>query len=70
MSNVISKVRAGLFAVAAAAALGFGGTQAFATPTAPESAALLCDDARCNTLCQRNGSAWGYCSTSWSCTCE
>ncbi|MEW5930998.1 MAG: hypothetical protein AB1941_26340 [Gemmatimonadota bacterium] len=71
MKSSIRKVRAALFGLSLSATLGFGATQAFATPqTAPSDTARLCDDLRCNQGCQNKGYSWGYCSTSWSCTCE
>ncbi|HEX8272537.1 MAG TPA: hypothetical protein VF615_07765 [Longimicrobiaceae bacterium] len=69
MKSTIAKVRAALFGLAVASTLGFGTAQAFATPQPPEFA-RGCDDTRCNRLCVSNGYDWGYCSTSWSCTCE
>jgi hypothetical protein len=71
MKSSIARVRTALFGLAVASTLGFGTAQAFATPqTAPPEAARLCDDTRCNTMCRNDGYAWGYCSTSWSCSCE
>lgn len=71
MKSSIAKVRAALFGLAMASTLGFGATQAFATPqTAPSETARLCDDYRCNLGCKSKGYDWGYCSTSSTCTCE
>ena len=63
-------IRSGMFAAATAAALGFGGAQAFASP-APEgeAAARACTNAQCNLDCRARGYDGGICAGSWGCTC-
>jgi len=59
--------RKGLFVLAVAASLGFGGAQAFASPSAAK-ARLACDWAQCDAACKARGFSGGYCQTGW-CGC-
>jgi len=51
--------RRGLFALAVAAALGFGGAQAFASPGAVAERA--CSGGQCNRDCKARGYGGGFC---------
>jgi hypothetical protein len=57
---------AGAWAVTAA--LGFGGTQAFASPGAAAEGAARCTDYTCNARCVKVGRAGGSCSGA-TCVC-
>lgn len=48
------------FALGTAAALGFGGAQAFASPGAPE-AERACSGGHCNRDCKQRGFDGGFC---------
>jgi hypothetical protein len=49
----------GFFALAMAAALGFGGAQAFASPGAEE--VWACSGGQCNRDCKARGADGGFC---------
>lgn len=69
MSNTFAKVKAGMFAAATVAALGFGATQAVAVPVAADSAAMrACDPATCYQRCRLTGQ-FGSCSGDY-CYCR
>ena len=68
MSRAAKWIRNGLFPAAFAAALGFGATQALASPEAPARAAA-CTDAYCEQYCIDQGYTWGWCDRVW-CRCE
>jgi hypothetical protein len=53
-------IRGGMFAAAVAAALGFGGAQAFASPGAAE-AERACNGGQCNRDCRARGADGGFC---------
>jgi hypothetical protein len=53
-------IRGGMFALATAAALGFGGAQAFASPGAAE-AERACSGGQCNRDCRARGADGGFC---------
>ena len=57
-----------MFAAAIAAALGFGGAQAFASPGAGAQGARACDLAQCDAGCKARGFSGGYCQMEW-CGC-
>jgi hypothetical protein len=61
-------MRRGVFGVAAAAALVFGGTQAMASP-APAEAGPVCETGACNRACQALGLIGGYCTEPVGCSC-
>ena len=61
------RIRSGVFAAAMAAALGFGGAQAFASPGAA-TAERACDLAQCDANCRARGFTGGYCQFGW-CGC-
>jgi hypothetical protein len=68
MSTRATAARRGVFALAMAAALGFGGAQAFAAPgAAPDAQA--CTNAQCNTWCRQQGYDGGICAGSFGCAC-
>lgn len=54
-------IRSGLFAAAMAAALGFGGAQAFASPGAGAEAERACSGGQCNRDCRQRGYDGGFC---------
>jgi hypothetical protein len=60
------RMQRGMFAVATAAALGFGAAQAFASPGG--AAARACDLAQCDAACKARGATGGYCQMGW-CGC-
>ena len=64
-------LRNGLFAAATIAALGFGGAQAFATPSdaAREPTCNPLPNTPCNTWCQDKGYDYGICITQTNCRC-
>lgn len=51
--------RKGIFALAVAAALGFGAAQAFASPGA--EAARACSQPQCDQYCKSRGATGGQC---------
>ena len=56
------RMRGGMFAAAMAAALGFGGTQAFASPDAAAAdAERACSGGQCNRDCRARGYDGGFC---------
>jgi hypothetical protein len=61
------RMQRGVFAAAMAAALGFGGAQAFASPGAA-TAGRACDLAQCDANCKARGFTGGYCQLGW-CGC-
>jgi len=62
-----SLVRA-LFGGAVTVALGFGATQAFATPK-PAATAPLCTAQQCTLSCLQRGYAGGVCNPQAMCVC-
>lgn len=56
------RMRSGLFALATAAALGFGGAQAFASPGAAADAERACNGAQCREYCRSIGYDDGRCN--------
>lgn len=67
MRAIGGRTRRGLFALAMAAALGFGAAQAFAAPAAADARA--CTNAGCNTWCRSQGYDGGICAGSFGCAC-
>jgi hypothetical protein len=55
------RIRGGMFAAAMAAALGFGGTQAFASPGTAADAERACSGGQCNRDCRARGADGGFC---------
>lgn len=55
------RVRNGIFGLAMAAALGFGGAQAFASPAAAQEAERACNGGQCNRDCRARGADGGFC---------
>jgi hypothetical protein len=56
------RMHRGLFAAATAAALGFGGAQAFASPAAASADAMrACSSGQCGRDCRRAGYDGGFC---------
>jgi hypothetical protein len=56
------RMQRGVFAAAMAAALGFGGAQAFATPaSAPADGMRACSSGQCSRDCRRAGYDGGFC---------
>ena len=68
MSGIRQRTRRGLFALATAAVLGFGASQAFAAPAAAAEA-RACTNAQCNLDCRARGYDGGVCAGSWGCAC-
>jgi hypothetical protein len=60
MSGIGRRTRSGLFALATAAALAFGGAQAFASP-GPAAAERACSGGQCNRDCRARGADGGFC---------
>ncbi|HEX2078163.1 MAG TPA: hypothetical protein VHG08_10660 [Longimicrobium sp.] len=56
-------------AAAFAAVLGAGTAQAFATPSAPEAAALTCSNSYCSWWCVKQGYDGGACDANGECLC-
>lgn len=55
------RMHRGLFALATAAALGFGAAQAFASPGAAAEAERACSGGQCNRDCRARGADGGFC---------
>lgn len=55
------RTRQGIFGAAMAAALAFGGAQAFASPGAPTEAERACSGGQCNRDCRARGADGGFC---------
>jgi hypothetical protein len=68
MSGTRQRTRRALFALATAAALGFGAQQAFAAPGAAADA-RACTNAQCDADCKARGYGGGICAGSWGCAC-
>jgi hypothetical protein len=51
----------GMFAAAMAAALGFGGAQAFASPGAAAQGERACSQPQCDESCRARGATGGQC---------
>lgn len=62
------RMQRGLFAAAMAAALGFGGAQAFASPAASADEARACASGQCTQDCRKIGYNVGVCE-SGTCVC-
>lgn len=60
MTESFTKVRRWAVSAAVAAALGFGGVQALATPAAAEEP-RACQDDKCKRMCQAQGNITGGC---------
>jgi hypothetical protein len=54
-------MRGGIFGLVTAAALGFGGAQAFAQPAAAADAERACSSGPCNRDCKARGADGGFC---------
>ena len=67
MMRSIRTARRGVLGLAFAGALGFGASQALATPAAA-MAAPSCDTL-CNRVCQAAGFIGGFCGDGVSCSC-
>ncbi len=63
-----SRAARGLFAAAMAAALGFGGAQAFASPGASADESRACASGQCTQDCRKIGYNVGICE-SGTCVC-
>jgi hypothetical protein len=61
-------VQRGVFAAVTAAALGFGGAQAFASPAAPAESERACVGGKCSRDCRSIGYDDGICDQG-SCIC-
>lgn len=68
MSRTLTLLRNGAFALAIAASLGFGATQALAG-TAPAQDARTCNDAECYDYCISLGAGYGSCDSYGNCEC-
>lgn len=70
MTRAMQRTRRLALAALAAAALGFGGSQALAAPAPDAGARGVCDPAICNRICQAiPGSIGGFCTSNGSCVC-
>jgi hypothetical protein len=67
MTTITKRIHGAVLALATAAALGFGGAQAFAAP-AEAAGAARCADYTCNSRCVNLGYAGGNCVGA-SCVC-
>jgi hypothetical protein len=68
--KMMKTVRRGMFGAATAAALGFGGAQAFAAPAPAAGGAKVCDEALCDRICDlTNRGLGGFCSSTGVCVC-
>ncbi|HEX5869802.1 MAG TPA: hypothetical protein VFY65_05295 [Longimicrobium sp.] len=67
MSAIGSRTRHGVFALAMAAALGFGTAQAFAAPGA--AAGPVCTNPQCDRECRLQGYDGGVCIRGSGCAC-
>lgn len=61
-------IHRGVFALATAAALAFGGAQAFASPGAAAEAERACSGGQCNRDCRARGYDGGFCDQG-ACIC-
>jgi hypothetical protein len=70
MSGIVTKVRNGLVAASLVGALGFGATQALATP-AEAAKAAVCSPGQCDKQCKQQFGpfAAGYCDPFGGCSC-
>jgi len=68
MNGIGRRTRSGLFALATAAALVYGGAQAFAAPGAARDAAAVCNGPECREYCRSIGYDDGRCGQS-GCAC-
>jgi hypothetical protein len=68
MLGTTRTVRRGVFGVATAAALAFGGAQALAAP-APAQAERVCTDPLCNEVCLATFNNGGVCGPRGICVC-
>lgn len=64
----MSTIRRGMFAAALAAALAFGGAQAFASPGAAADAERACNGPQCRQYCRSIGYDDGRCGQD-GCAC-
>ncbi|HEU4883868.1 MAG TPA: hypothetical protein VFT45_16530 [Longimicrobium sp.] len=55
------RIRSGMFAAVMAAALGFGGAQAFASPGAAGDVERACSGGKCRSDCRAQGYDGGFC---------
>ena len=62
MKATLKQARNGIAALALAASLGFGATQALASPAAGDEAARACNPKGCNAQCQAQGGFEGRCN--------
>ena len=67
MMRSIRTVRRGVLGLALAGALGFGASQALASPAAAPAAPSC--DTLCNRVCQAAGFIGGFCGDGVSCSC-
>jgi hypothetical protein len=67
MMRSIRTMRRGVLGLAFTGALGFGASQALASPAAP-AAAQSCDTV-CNRVCRAAGFIGGFCGDGVSCSC-
>jgi hypothetical protein len=69
MKTMIDRARRLSLAALTAGALGFGTTQALASPAA-DADARVCNPTVCNRICQAiPGSIGGFCGSDGSCNC-
>lgn len=68
MRTATKTVRRWVFGAGMAAALGFGGAQAMASPAPPEPGPV-CDSGVCNRVCQALGLIGGFCTEPVGCSC-
>lgn len=62
MTRSATLLRKALFSLMFASTLGFGASQALASPQPAKAAAAACSASYCNSHCLRTGYAEGYCA--------
>jgi hypothetical protein len=62
MPRSATLLRNTLCSLALVSALGFGASQALASPQPAKTGAAACSPSYCNSYCLRNGYAEGYCA--------
>lgn len=61
MRRIGKRMQGGIFGLVTAAALGFGGAQAFAQPGAAAEGVRACSSGPCDQYCKSRGATGGYC---------
>ncbi|HEU4883898.1 MAG TPA: hypothetical protein VFT45_16685 [Longimicrobium sp.] len=69
MRSTAKQLRRGVFGAAVVMALGFGGSQALASPAPRVDAAPKCDPRLCDRICRAIGAFSGTCTEGGGCAC-